>query len=273
VEYNLLIVVLFVACCAARERIPITSALGNSSNWVKSKDFIVGGTPVSSAADYPFTAAYLDGNFQFCGAMIISDRFALTAAHCIGAAFPSNEWIAVGSLRHDGAGSPGAQYYAVEQTMTHPNWDSSTMSFDGALLRLATPIQFSDYVRPIRMAPSNSGPFTGQQSTCTGWGTTSEGGSPSMVLREVTLPVITNAECSQSYDGITGSMICAYETGGGKDSCQGDSGGPLFVYSNGDPLAVGIVSWGIGCARNGYPGVYGRVSQINAWVCDVTDVC
>ena len=50
-------------------------------------------------------------------------------------------------------------------------------------------------------------------------------------------------------------MICAGS--GGKDSCQGDSGGPL-VDVNG--YLIDIVSWGHGCARDGYPGVYTETS-------------
>merc|ERR1712244_182021 len=41
---------------------------------------------------------------------------------------------------------------------------------------------------------------------------------------------------------------------GGKDSCQGDSGGPMTYMGT----HVGIVSWGYGCARPAYPGVYAQ---------------
>jgi secreted trypsin-like serine protease len=53
----------------------------------------------------------------------------------------------------------------------------------------------------------------------------------------------------------------------GKDSCQGDSGGPIVIRNgNGDHIQVGVVSWGRGCAKAGYAGVYSRVSSGAAWI-------
>ena len=62
-------------------------------------------------------------------------------------------------------------------------------------------------------------------------------------------------------------MICAgYQGVGGKDACQGDSGGPLIGNSNGNPVLVGVVSWGKGCGEKQYPGVYTRVTPILDWI-------
>ena len=101
--------------------------------------------------------------------------------------------------------------------------------------------------------------------TVTGFGTTREGGSSSDKLMEVEVPVVSNAQCSNSYPGyITFNHICAGKEG--KDSCQGDSGGPLFWSSNSKFYLTGIVSFGQGCARPNYPGVYTRVTSYLNWI-------
>ncbi len=64
------------------------------------------------------------------------------------------------------------------------------------------------------------------------------------------------------------NMICAAVDGGGKDSCQGDIGSPL-VSNN---LLVGIVSWGVGCGKPGFPGVYSNVAALRSFVSDETGV-
>lgn len=44
---------------------------------------------------------------------------------------------------------------------------------------------------------------------------------------------------------------------------QGDSGGPAV---GDDGIQEGIVSFGMGCAREGNPGVYTKVSEVRSWI-------
>ncbi|XP_026666905.1 trypsin-2-like [Ceratina calcarata] len=57
-------------------------------------------------------------------------------------------------------------------------------------------------------------------------------------------------------------MICAGYMQGGKDACLGSSGSPLVA----NDILYGIVSWGQGCGRPNYPGVYSNVANPRSWI-------
>ena len=84
----------------------------------------------------------------------------------------------------------------------------------------------------------------------------------------VRVPVISNDDCNDAYDGdITEAMICAGHLGiGGKDACTGDSGGPLVCNHGGKAVITGVVSFGSGCAKPDFPGVYSRVAYVLDWI-------
>ncbi|HEU0114784.1 MAG TPA: trypsin-like serine protease, partial [Thermomicrobiales bacterium] len=66
--------------------------------------------------------------------------------------------------------------------------------------------------------------------------------------------------------------VCAAAQNPPRDSCQGDSGGPLFSGDQTQPIQIGIVSSGFGCAQAGFPGIYTRLSDpdIANWIHDAT---
>lgn len=51
-------------------------------------------------------------------------------------------------------------------------------------------------------------------------------------------------------------------------ACIGDGGGPVIIFDSEKrvPTLVGIVSWSVGCANPGYPGVYARVLAARKWI-------
>ena len=106
-----------------------------------------------------------------------------------------------------------------------------------------------------------------QNLTVSGWGHTDEQKTTTNILLDVTIPIVSNAQCRKSYDHwIKDTNLCAGKTG--KDSCQGDSGGP-GVWEDSEKhrkYLLGVVSWGFGCGKQGYPGVYTRVTEYIPWI-------
>ncbi|XP_058984783.1 trypsin zeta-like [Musca domestica] len=197
---------------------------------------------------------------HICGGAILSENHVVTAAHCIIATVPSQFKIVAGSNLH--IGNDGVMV-PVKEILMHENYNPETYNNDIAILVLATPLPLNGFtIRPIELI--DDAPVAGIQTTITGWGALWEGGPSHHFLQEVKVPVVSHEDCNVDYEGmITDKMFCAGLRGvGGKDACQGDSGGPLTIRNK----LAGVVSWGAGCARPEYPGVYANVWTLKPWI-------
>uniref|UniRef100_A0A672ZH59 Vitamin K-dependent protein C n=1 Tax=Sphaeramia orbicularis TaxID=375764 RepID=A0A672ZH59_9TELE len=95
----------------------------------------------------------------------------------------------------------------------------------------------------------------------------------SNVLRKVDVRLVSEEDCIRSYGRlVTPRMLCAGYRTGKKDACQGDSGGPLVCQEpSGRWFLAGVVSWGHGCGRPDYYGVYTRITRLTNWIKQVID--
>merc|ERR1712168_1050289 len=233
---------------------------------------IVGGEEASDG-EFPFQVSLRSigalGATHFCGGSIINENWIVTAAHCCANQSPFSMHVVAGGIKLNNFENE-EEPRDVDKIIGHPNYASATITNDACLLKLKESLEWTDFVKPIALPAAGQDTPPGTDCTVTGWGTLSEGGfGLPNVLHKVTVPVVSDEDCNESYSGhnaIADSMICAGLPDGGKDSCQGDSGGPFFAGEPGSEELIGIVSWGIGCARKGYPGVYTEVSYFVDWI-------
>ncbi|XP_053698576.1 trypsin-1-like [Sabethes cyaneus] len=241
---------------------------------------IVGGTE-TRVNQYPWMVILQYGTTFYCGGSLISDRHVLTAAHCVHGFNPAK--ISAVLLDHDRSSSTETETITckVERVIKHNGYNPSNYNSDIAILKLDRVLNFDQKLRPVCL-PSPKKTFTGYEGIVTGWGATKENGQIAVNLQEVSVPIMSNADCRKSGYGekrITDNMLCAGLPDGKKDSCQGDSGGPLHVINKDYPAEqihqnAGIVSWGEGCAKPNYPGVYTRVNRFRTWIMTNTmDAC
>ena len=229
---------------------------------------------------YPYIVSLkLTTGEHCCGGSLIARDVVLTAAHC-----QQCTYVVVG--RHDLSDDDGDEIY-VREEMRHPNYDNNGLLEDNdfMLVFLEGPSTTKN-ARTVKLNSIASVPNVGEDVIAMGWGDTDiqddfnlftdDDVKMSDVLMDITVQVISKEDCENGggielngnyytyMNQVTENMLCAKDEG--QDACQGDSGGPLVVKDDDGDVQVGVISGGISCAMDQFPGVYARVSQAYKWI-------
>ncbi|MFD3410675.1 serine protease [Streptomyces cyaneofuscatus] len=210
---------------------------------------VVGGTRAAQG-EFPFMVRLSMG----CGGALYAKDIVLTAAHCVSGSGNNTSITATAGVVD--LQSSSAIKVRSTKVLQAPGYNG--IGKDWALIKLAQPINLPT-LKIATTTAYNQGTFT-----VAGWGANREGGSQQRYLLKANVPFVSDTACRSAYGSsfVAGEEICAgYLSTGGVDTCQGDSGGPMFRRDNaGAWVQVGITSYGQGCARPNYPGVYTEVS-------------
>jgi trypsin len=265
----------------------ITTMNNDTDNSIVFHADIVGGSTVATTMAYPFYGFSKRG--KLCGATLIHTDIAVTAGHCAGVFIRGG--LLLGGIQLNG--QDAQEDITVLQELRHPLYNRKTLENDILLLKLQrTNVGTGSTAQEAVVKPvhsMNRNPYLPRDNatvTTIGFGHTAENGVLANTLQQVSIRVVSNDACRTMYTSrwtqssswsssisgtttnnnrtIADSMICASSRG--KDACQGDSGGPLLRPIRGSQppqrwMMIGIVSWGIGCARKNRPGVYTRISS------------
>ncbi|XP_060535312.1 chymotrypsin-2-like [Cylas formicarius] len=238
---------------------------------------IINGTNANDG-EFPYMVSLRkvrDGEQHECGGSIISERWILTAAHCVWGQLLVS--VRYGSVRLDEGHVDYNYTMPIKTQIVHPDYTNIAndsgwfMLNDVALLELQDPLPFGPDVGPVQLPDQDDPEPVGSTGVLSGWGNIDDHSTQPEVLQKID-QILYDQEFCSAYFAVNSiwyydryGFVCGGVPGELRRACFGDSGGPLVV----DGVQRGMVSMGgTRCAVS--PTIFTRVSVVRDWIRTVT---
>lgn len=226
-------------------------------------------------------------------AALISDRWAVTAAHVVEDVPETALHLYGGLVNGEDTVKRFSNVVAInsERIIIHPEYirgtgERTNFNNDIALIRLDSRVNLGPNLLPICLPAADKILMENEQGTVSGWGITDVTVNDrrifatSRLLKYAHIGIYSLSECqntpltpSKKRLTFTENMFCAGAPG--KDSCRRDSGGPFIspmLAEGREPYYLtGIVSWGALCQQRKYKGYYTKVANYVDWIKETID--
>ncbi|XP_058986413.1 uncharacterized protein LOC131806374 [Musca domestica] len=249
----------------------------------------IAGGNITMLAEFPWMALLIyqgpSGEEFRCGGSLITNRYVLTAAHCLRIAYPligvrlgeyntstEEDCMKMGPKLKC---NPPAETFGVETTILHPEYNRRERVNDIALIKLDRNVEFKKHIEPICLPIYSNIVWTQTDDDflIAGWGYM-EDGHASNVLLKAQIKQLPINKCSEAYsiDASKFRYLCAGDEELGRDTCRGDSGGPLIQFAPYNNrrrfIQYGVVAIGRNACKltSTLPGAYTHVSYYMPWI-------
>lgn len=239
--------------------------------WVSAKPQasgrIVGGE-YSAEGSFPYQVSLRYDGSHTCGASIISRRYVLSAAHCVGDEdYDGNYFVYPAEHFTIRAGSTdrllGGVLTKVTDIVVNENY--ANFLHDLAVLTLETPLIFSKNIQAIPLASAEVP--TGGSVIISGWGYTATNAYAPNKLKWNTVQTLSRLSCLTRIGMASDALLClGHPVDNG--ACFGDSGGPATYQGE----LVGVASFVVSGCGSEYPDGYAKVFKHLDWIKEHSDL-